>query len=45
MSDCVQDKNTPPQVVMSIHGEKESVSNKVQDNLVSLIDGMQGGDV
>ena len=35
----------PSQVVMLRHGEKEIVSNNVQDTLVALIGGMQGGDV
>ena len=44
-SDLGYDNNIPSQVVMLIHGEKEIVSNNVQDTLIALIGGMQGVDV
>ena len=43
-SDPGQDNNTTSQVLMLRHGEKDIVSNNVQDTLVTLIDNMQGSD-
>ena len=45
MSDHAQDNNTPLQVVMLRYGLKEILSTNLQETLVSLIYGMQGGDV
>ena len=44
-SDLGQDDNTSSQVVILKHEEKEIVSKNLQDTLVALIGGMQGGDV
>ena len=43
-SDLGQDDNTSSQVVILKHEEKEIVSKNLQDTLVALISGMQGGD-
>ena len=43
-SDHGHDNNKTLQLVMFIHGKKESVPNNVKDTFVTLIDDMKGGD-